>query len=322
MENLDDTFNIFMQKAKSMKKVIDSEKKDWEKQKELIKRVNFNDSDILELNVGGMYYSTFKSTLSQKINQEENYFTSNFSGRFEIPTDKQGRYFIDRDGSLFKYVLSFLRESGSMKNVTFPTDKKLLIELKNEFEFYTLPWPFQSPSSLISLGELATIDEWCEFNGKWKLIYKASVDGFESSTFHSKCNHQGKTLCVIKSENGNVFGGFNAIPWASTGNYRYHKDNFIFSLKTSDERELMKYKQDAPHAVSHSIYDHSSYHCTFGGGHDIHICNNSNTLDGSYSNLGYSYTVIGEYYGSEGIKNIMGGTYKFKTLEIEVLAQI
>ncbi len=42
---------------------------------------------------------------------------------------------------------------------------------------------------------------------KWKLIYRASQDGFEASSFHSKCDSDPNTLVLIKSEIGNVLGG-------------------------------------------------------------------------------------------------------------------
>jgi hypothetical protein len=267
--NLKASFETFVEQATTLKKTIEQEKDDWEKQKEIIQKFDFEENAILELNVGGTPFTTFKSTIYQKINQQENYFTSTFSGRFDIPIDKQGKYFIDRDGTLFKYILSFLREGGSMKKVTFPQDKKVLFELKNEFEFYGLPWPYETPSSLISLEEFNVIDEWCNYKGKWKLIYQATKDGFEASSFHKICNHQGPTLCVIKSENGNIFGGFTALSWTSNGNYRHHIENFIFSLKTMEGNEAIRFKQTAPNGTTHSIYDNSGHLCTFGGGHVI-----------------------------------------------------
>jgi hypothetical protein len=45
-------------------------------------------------------------------------------------------------------------------------------------------------------------------------------------------------------------------------------------------------------------------------------------VESSYTNLGYSYTAIGYTYNTDQIKNLLAGTYKFKTLEIEVFAQI
>jgi len=74
-----------------------------------------------------------------------------------------------------------------------------------------------------------------------------------------------------------------------------------------------------------SIYCSSGYGPTFGSGHDLHICNASNTSSGSYSNFGYSFPVTelpGYQYGSNNVKNILGGGYNFLTTEIEVYEQM
>ena len=59
-----------------------------------------------------------------------------------------------------------------------------------------------------------------------------------------------------------------------------------------------------------------NYGPTFGGGHDIHICHNSNVVDGSYSNLGVSYEF--PELGLSDPKFFLAGTQKFRTVEIEV----
>ena len=51
------------------------------------------------------------------------------------------------------------------------------------------------------------------------------------------------------------------------------------------------------------------------------ICDKSN-VNNCYSNLGNSYTAIGYQYDTNEIKGLLAGAFNFKTLEIEVLAQI
>ena len=55
----------------------------------------------------------------------------------------------------------------------------------------------------------------CEFPiyQKWNLIYRATQDGFEARDFHSKCDNKSDTLIVIKSTNGNIFGGYTVRNW-------------------------------------------------------------------------------------------------------------
>ncbi len=59
-----------------------------------------------------------------------------FSGRYKLEKDAVGNYFIDRDGSLFRFVLDFLRD-GEFER---PTDAMELALLKLEFEYYRLPF--------------------------------------------------------------------------------------------------------------------------------------------------------------------------------------
>ena len=51
-------------------------------------------------------------------------------------------------------------------------------------------------------------------DGKWRLLFRASRDGFAGETFHYKCDHKGPTVTIVKSGN-NIFGGFTEISWDS-----------------------------------------------------------------------------------------------------------
>ena len=56
-----------------------------------------------------------------------------FSGRHNASTDEDGRYFIDRDGTHFRYILNYLRDG----NTYLPVDNTQLIdELYEEVCFY------------------------------------------------------------------------------------------------------------------------------------------------------------------------------------------
>ena len=44
-------------------------------------------------------------------------------------------------------------------------------------------------------------------DGKWQLLMRASEEGFQAQTFHSKCDNKGPTVTIVKSGN-NIFGGF------------------------------------------------------------------------------------------------------------------
>ncbi|EDO35231.1 predicted protein [Nematostella vectensis] len=58
--------------------------------------------DVIPLNVGGCYFVTRRSTLMK---DSDSMLAVMFSGRHHLDTDNEGRYFIDRDGTLFKHGL-------------------------------------------------------------------------------------------------------------------------------------------------------------------------------------------------------------------------
>uniref|UniRef100_A0A8C9JAJ9 BTB/POZ domain-containing protein KCTD7 n=1 Tax=Panthera tigris altaica TaxID=74533 RepID=A0A8C9JAJ9_PANTA len=72
--------------------------------------VPFQFPEVVPLNIGGAHFTTRLSTLRR---YEDTMLAAMFSGRHFIPTDSEGRYFIDRDGTHFGDVLNFLR-SGDL----------------------------------------------------------------------------------------------------------------------------------------------------------------------------------------------------------------
>eukprot|EP01080_Neovahlkampfia_damariscottae_P003599 gene3599-6334_t len=146
---------------------------------------------------------------------------------------------------------------------------------------------------------------------KWKLCYQATKDGFGTNHFHSKCDKFKESIVIIKSTNNNVFGAYCADPWSGSG-YSNNPKTFLFSLVNSanSPQKIESKKQ------SNEQYRYSSYGPTFGSGHDLYICNNSNTTNSSYSNYPYSYNTPKDFTGTQN--TFLAGSYNFKTIEIEV----
>jgi hypothetical protein len=89
----------------------------------------FQKSKIL-LDVGGHKFTTSRLTLTSI---PDTYLASLFSGRFELTSDPEGAYFIDRDGRHFHHILNFLRDSESVElstDLSWGQRKELAIELK------------------------------------------------------------------------------------------------------------------------------------------------------------------------------------------------
>ena len=80
-----------------------------------------------------------------------------------------------------------------------------------------------------------------------------------------------------------------------------------------------KAKLERTTTYANEVYGAAGYHATFGGGHDLYICEDSNTTNSSYSNLGHTYKAPnGIAYSSTEAHNYLAGSYNFMTEDIEV----
>ncbi|KAL6080358.1 BTB/POZ domain-containing protein kctd6 [Balamuthia mandrillaris] len=90
------------------------------------------DDAVVDLNVGGTFYSTTRSTLLRF----DSMLNRMFSGRFDLrKRAEDGRVFIDRDGEVFKFVLQYLRD-GDLE--VEDMDLNLVRRLKREAAFFCL----------------------------------------------------------------------------------------------------------------------------------------------------------------------------------------
>jgi hypothetical protein len=86
---------------------------------------------IIRLDVGGVHYNTTRSTLCRVAGSM---LERMFNG--SIPSKKvKGRYFIDRDGLLFQYILRYLRDTDVW---TPPSDVDVCRDLLREARFFCL----------------------------------------------------------------------------------------------------------------------------------------------------------------------------------------
>ena len=88
----------------------------------------------MELNIGGVHFTTSVVTLTQ---EADSVLSAMFNGHNAVHRDKDGSYFIDRDGTHFRYILNFLREGATAVD-SFPENPGLLKELLTEAKYYHL----------------------------------------------------------------------------------------------------------------------------------------------------------------------------------------
>lgn len=90
-------------------------------------------SSRIQLDVGGHKFTTSLQTLRKDPNSM---LAAMFSGRHSLVTENDGSYFLDRDGTHFRYLLNYLRDDFQAD--TFPTDEVTLKEIQNEARYYQL----------------------------------------------------------------------------------------------------------------------------------------------------------------------------------------
>jgi len=90
-------------------------------------------NQIVDLNVGGILYTTSVDTLTKDPDSLLYKLFSSFDST-SLVKDSKGRVFLDRDGQLFRYILDFLRNG----RLNLPTNFQEVGGLQSEAEFYGL----------------------------------------------------------------------------------------------------------------------------------------------------------------------------------------
>jgi N-acetylneuraminic acid mutarotase/ElaB/YqjD/DUF883 family membrane-anchored ribosome-binding protein len=123
-----DTFDSWREEQIAL---LEYEKQQFELQKKVVTEIIQSQAGRVRVNVGGTIFDTSLSTLTK---DKHSMLSAMFSGRYGIIPEKDGSYFIDRDGTHFRYILNYLRDNG----VTLPRDLMLHYELLREANFYQL----------------------------------------------------------------------------------------------------------------------------------------------------------------------------------------
>ena len=61
-----------------------------------------------------------------------------------------------------------------------------------------------------------------------RLLYRATRDGF--TDFHSRCDNQGPTVTLFRTDDGRLCGGFASTSWDSSGSFKHDSNAFLFNL--------------------------------------------------------------------------------------------
>ncbi|KAL6069867.1 TLDc domain-containing protein [Balamuthia mandrillaris] len=242
-----------------------------------------------------------------------------FSGAWKLQPDTDGAYFIDRDPKHFRLILNYLRTGELIppekKNALLELRKELefyqltgLLEQPDQSEGALSqretvgnqwqPKPSQTTTNenswqpersipgifdectLANEEQQQLLAEWVgSGNNKWRLAYRASRDGFSTTTFHDLCDHLTETVVLLRSK-GYVFGGYTPLPWGTKGS-GWDLRTFIFTLTNPHNIPPTKYSHITPrHRNAHSIWGMDACGPAFGGaGSDVFVKQKSCRFD-------------------------------------------
>ena len=165
---------------------------------------------------------------------------------------------------------------------------------------------------MILLNLLSEHESERNLSNEWKLLYRASRDGFSSRKFHEKCDDTKHTISIIYTDNNNVFGGYTSIQWNSGSAWTKDENAFLFLLRSSENYAPKIFKVKSGANGANAIYCAPGFMCWFG--YDIVIYSGCNKGNQSYT---YSH-----YYDIPSKHYLNGDKQSFNVRELEVYAPI
>jgi hypothetical protein len=208
-------------------------------------------------------------------------------------------------------LTNLLIQSGAKFNTSNKPDPRYIIP-NDQFNLVS---SFVN-SLILTQNERTLLTEMFNYSISGQLIYRASSDGFEASSFHYRCNGKENTVTIIKTTSDSVFGGFSSQQWSNYAESTRSQNAFIYSLRRSGSFNNKKLMVTSPYNAIYSYYQNGP---TFGQGSDIFVSDKSNINNNSYSNLGLSYELPENIsYGYSGSYIYLAGSRNWQTVEIEV----
>jgi len=174
-QRLNDAYASMERDIAREKKLLDREREQLQQEIDLFERMKQNmevitkihtsNNQIVKLDVGGVHYSTTVDTLRAVPNS---LLDCMFSGQFKVEPDENGRYFIDRNGKLFAFILDFLR-NGSIE---LPTDSQKKKQVLAEAEYFGL--------KLTTANGLESLSDLPDFTITMSSLYASSINTVEA----------------------------------------------------------------------------------------------------------------------------------------------
>ena len=123
-KGLEEKLKVVFQEEEHLKtegKQLERERGEIEEEREALQREIQRMSEMnkicetrIKLDIGGHLYTTSTLTLTK---DSQSMLAAMFSGRHSVKKEEDGSYFIDRDGTHFRYILNYLRGNLSVNTL-------------------------------------------------------------------------------------------------------------------------------------------------------------------------------------------------------------
>ncbi|CAB4417836.1 unnamed protein product [Rhizophagus irregularis] len=132
-------------------------------------------------------------------------------------------------------------------------------------------------SKIITYQHIELISKWIDrleitdklaSSYEFKLLFRASRDGYSRDKFHVICDNKPRTVTCVKVKDSNeILGGYNPNVWKSNYSFSTTKDSFIFSFSND---KIANYILSRVTNGNYATMNDPHYGPSFGGG-DLHI---------------------------------------------------
>ncbi|KAL4490010.1 hypothetical protein ABPG72_009309 [Tetrahymena utriculariae] len=220
----------------------------------------------------------------------------------------------NQQAQLEKIIIDQQNQIDQMKNYfeqQLEMFKKQIQELKNEGQRQNNQAQFSlgNLQSNIVQGETQMIKAWISDQQIiLRLIYRATVDGFQIEKIYEKCKDKRKVVFILKTKDNKRFGFYTDYQIKNyNGSYVSQNPNNIFIFSLDLKQKYISNQPNCPKA----FYSCSQYFSVGPG--DIFIYSNSNSCNNNCVNS----FVYGTQQGLKG-HELNGGNPNFTASEIEI----
>ena len=196
-----------------------------------------------------------------------------------IQTQKQ------KNDELKQIVEGLIKERNQTKNTIDELMRWKEDREKNEEEKikYQIDSKIIYNQDAIFISDRLTDKEYSDRKVIFNLIYRASRDGANAQSYHSRCDEKINTVTVVQTVKGSKFGGYTETQ-IQDGNIGYKDPNsFIFSLNkmkiyenlNKDNNVIRHYRDNGPYFVGGFVI----YDSNFNDNNSNYVCDKTSSFN-------------------------------------------